>query len=99
MIQVRTHYSFLPNWVILNTSDDELEKKAEQQQIAEKYKPKCHFDSFEQWQVAVESSYHNLHKTVDDNMRQAWPATEFVLSVKAILHIKEITLPYIGIHI
>ena len=32
-----------------------------------------------------------------DNMATAWPALEFILSVKAIVHIKEITLPYIGI--
>jgi len=62
-----------------------------------KYEPKYHYDNFEQWQIAVESAYHKLHKTVDDNLPQAWSAIEFILSIKAILHIKEITLPYIGI--
>lgn len=62
-----------------------------------KQKAKYHFDNFEKWQIGVEDAYHKLHKTVDDNLAQAWPAIEFILSVKAILHIKEITLPYIGI--
>ena len=85
------------NWSILCPSEAELKQKIEQQVLVEKYKPKHHFDNFERWQVAVENAYHNLHKIIDDNIPQAWPAIEFVLSVKAILHIKEITLPYIGI--
>jgi hypothetical protein len=85
------------NWEIISTSEVQLKQKAEEQAQIEKYKPKYYFDNFEQWQTAVENHYHNLHKTVDDNMPQAWPAIEFILSVKTILHIKEITLPYIGI--
>ena len=85
------------NWDKVSTSDVELNQKAEQQLLAEKYKPKYHYDNFEQWQLSVEIAYHKLHKTVDDNIPQAWAGIEHVLSVKAILHIKEITLPYIGI--
>jgi IclR-like helix-turn-helix domain-containing protein len=87
------------NWDIINTgtSESQVKEKAEQQSLVEKYKPKYHFDNFEQWQVAVETAYHALHRTVDDNIPQAWSGIEFILSVKAILHIKEITLPYIGI--
>ena len=85
------------NWEIFSTPEAQLKQKAEQQLLAEKCKSKCHYDSFEQWQVAVETAYHELHKTVDDNIPQAWSGIEFILSVKAILHIKEITLPYIGI--
>ena len=85
------------NWDVISTSEDGLKQKAVEQAQAEKYKPKYQFDNFEQWQVSVENAYQKLHKTVDDNMPQAWPGIEFILSLKAILHIKEITLPYIGI--
>jgi len=84
--------------IIISTAKTSLKQEAEEQQaLEEKYKPKYHFDNFEQWQVAVEKAYHKLHKTVDDNIPQAWSGIEHVLSVKAILHIKEITLPYIGV--
>ena len=76
------------NWKIINPSDEDEESV---------FKPKYQFSTFEEWQLQVEQSYHKLHKVVDDNMATAWPALEFILSVKAILHIKEITLPYIGI--
>ena len=76
------------NWNIINPSDEDEESV---------FKPKYQFSTFEEWQLQVEQSYHKLHKVVDDNMATAWPALEFILSVKAILHIKEITLPYIGI--
>jgi hypothetical protein len=85
------------NWDIISASEAQLKQKVMEQALEERYKPKYQFGSFEQWQVRVESVYHKLHKTVDNNMPQAWPAIEFILSVKAILHIKEITLPYIGI--
>ena len=63
----------------------------------EPFKPKYEFPTFEQWQISVEESYHKLHKTVNDNMKGAWPTFEFVLSILAILKIEEITLPFIGI--
>ena len=42
------------NWVIINTSEAELKQK--QKAEADRYKPKHHFDTFEQWQIAVESA-------------------------------------------
>jgi hypothetical protein len=82
------------NWPTISASEAELKQKAE---TTDKYKPKYNYANFEQWQSAVEIAYYELHRTVDDNLPQAWPAIEFILSIKAILHIKEITLPYIGI--
>lgn len=81
------------NFTIISNSGS----RQEAEQIQTQTKSKYQYDSFEQWQISLETAYHALHKTVDDNIPQAWTAIEFVLSVKAILHIKEITLPYLGI--
>ena len=79
----------------INPDSDEQDELAEDD--PEKYEPKYHFNTFEEWQLKVEDAYHELHKTVDDNLAAAWPVIELTLSVKAILHIKEITLPFICI--
>jgi hypothetical protein len=50
------------NWDIVSTSEAELKQKAAQQAQAKKYKPKHHFDNFEQWQVAVEMHITNCTK-------------------------------------
>src|SRR6476660_9585310 len=62
----------------------------------EPFKPKYQFSTFEEWQISVEESHNKLHKTVNDNLKGAWPTFEFVLSILAILKIEEITLPFIG---
>jgi hypothetical protein len=79
----------------INPESDELNELEEDD--PERYKPKHQFSNFEEWQLSVEESYHKLHKTVDDNMKGAWSIFEFVLSVKALLHIEEVTLPFLGI--
>ena len=77
----------------INPASEEQDELAEDD--PEKYEPKYHFNTFEEWQLKVEDAYHELHKTVDNNLAAAWPVIELTLSVKAILHIKEITLPFI----
>ena len=90
LTQYIIHFVCKPeNWNIINPSEENEEVYI--------FKPKYQFHTFEEWQLQVGQSYHNLHKVVDDTMPAAWPAIEYILSVKAILHIKEITLPYIGI--
>ena len=80
-----------------NWEQIEIKSESKSNSEPEPFKPKYEFPTFEEWQISVEESYHKLHKTVDDNLKGAWPTFEFVLSILAILKIEEITLPFIGI--
>jgi predicted DNA-binding transcriptional regulator len=53
--------------------------------------------SFEQWQTKLIQKYNTLQTTVQQKMPHLWSSLEFDLSVKSILHIKDITLPFAGI--
>jgi hypothetical protein len=53
--------------------------------------------TFEQWQKRLVEEYNTLHETVKENIPHLWPSLEFDLSVKAILHIKDIGQPFAGI--
>ena len=90
------------NWDKIKPEPEEDPTDAEAQpepelEEPEPFIPKYQFSTFEEWQASVEKSYNKLHKTVDDNIKGAWAAFEFVLSILAILKIEEITLPFIGI--
>ena len=50
----------------INPDSDEQDELADDD--PEKYEPKYHFNTFEEWQLKVEDAYHELHKTVDDNL-------------------------------
>ncbi len=53
--------------------------------------------SLEDWQQTRQQKYDTLHKTVYENILSVWLPLEFTLSVKCILNIKDITLPFAGI--
>jgi hypothetical protein len=54
--------------------------------------------SFEDWQRRLAWHYNNLKATTESHFPDAvWPSLEFVLSVTRILHVKDITLPWMGI--
>lgn len=72
----------------ISSKNDELA-----QDDPERYRPKYQFNTFEEWRLKTEDSYHNLRQVIEDNLPLAWSATEFILAVKALLHIKEVTLP------
>jgi hypothetical protein len=71
------------------------EEQEEQEQLPEK-----RYDNiitFEQWQTKLVQKYNTLYNVVKENLPHLWPSLEFDLSVKAILHVKDITLPFAGI--
>jgi DNA-binding MarR family transcriptional regulator len=49
------------------------------------------------WEEERAKRYQVLRQTVRDNIPESWEPMEFVLTCKGILHIKNITLPLIGI--
>jgi len=53
--------------------------------------------SFEAWQKGLVERYNLLYNTVTELMPNIWPSLEFELSIRSLLHIKNITLPFAGI--
>jgi hypothetical protein len=54
-------------------------------------------DSFDEWQKGLTERYDNLKKITQTAFAvAAWQSLEFTLSVKNILHVKDITLPFAG---
>jgi transposase len=53
--------------------------------------------SFEQWQSIVQKKRENLKNTAEREIPGLWLPLEFVIAVRTILNIKNITLPFIGI--
>lgn len=53
--------------------------------------------SMEQWQTTLQTKYNRLRKVTEEKILGLWLPLEFALSVKSILNIKNITLPFIGI--
>ncbi len=52
---------------------------------------------YEYWQTKLYDKYQNLKNISDENFQGLWDSLEFELSVKAILNIKDCTLPFAGI--
>lgn len=50
-----------------------------------------------EWQQTRKQKYDTLYKTVCENIPSIWLPLEFTLSVKCILNIADITLPFAGI--
>jgi hypothetical protein len=50
-----------------------------------------------EWQQTRKQKYDTLYKTVCENILSIWLPLEFTLSVKCILNIADITLPFAGI--
>jgi hypothetical protein len=63
----------------------------------EKDKSKIGEISLEEWQQTRQQKYEALHKVVYENIPSVWLPLEFTLSVKCILNITDITLPFAGI--
>jgi hypothetical protein len=53
--------------------------------------------TFEEWQQKVSDKYIKLQKVTNQHFSDAWPLLEFCLSVKTILNISGITLPFMGV--
>jgi hypothetical protein len=53
--------------------------------------------SLEEWQQTRKQKYDKLYKTVYENIPSIWLPLKFTLSVKCILNIADITLPFAGI--
>jgi len=55
------------------------------------------YDSSGNWSIELSERYENLRNITLENMPKLWPGLEFALSVRAILNIKNCTLPFAGI--
>lgn len=53
--------------------------------------------SMEQWQLTLQEKYNRLKQVTEAKIPGLWLPLEFAISVKSILNIKNITLPFIGI--
>jgi len=53
--------------------------------------------SLEEWEKVRREKYVMLKNTVDSSLPSLWLPLEFTLSVKSIMNIKKITLPFAGI--
>ena len=53
--------------------------------------------SMEEWQSAVQAKYQHLKNAADEQVPGLWLPLEFAISVKSILNIDNITIPFIGI--
>jgi len=52
---------------------------------------------YSEWSIKLVEKYINLQKETLDLIPELWEPTEFTLSVRTILRIKNITLPFVGI--
>jgi len=53
--------------------------------------------TMDEWRTTLKSKYDNLKKVVDEQLPGLWLPLEFALSVRCIMHIKNISLPFIAI--
>ena len=53
--------------------------------------------SLEEWESTRRQKYQTLYDTVKQNIPSLWLPLEFALSIKCILNISDITLPFAGI--
>jgi DNA-binding transcriptional ArsR family regulator len=53
--------------------------------------------SMEEWRKNVKTKYDRLKETADANIPGLWLPLEFAISIRAILNIQNISLPFIGI--
>jgi hypothetical protein len=52
---------------------------------------------YRQWQSCVEEKYDKLRLVTMKHYPEAWPLLEFCLSVKSIMNIEGVTLPFMGV--
>ena len=53
--------------------------------------------SFEDWETTRKQKYDTLYNTVKENLPSIWLPLEFTLSIKCIINIANVTLPFAGI--
>lgn len=53
--------------------------------------------SMENWRTTLQTKYQHLKTTADEQLPGVWLPLEFAISIKCILNIKGITIPFIGI--
>jgi hypothetical protein len=85
------HQEFYPDCDDLLLDIGEGEGKPEK---VEEVKPDITYD---EWLSKLNEKYHGVKETCDKNFPDIWQAVEFALSVRNILHVKDITLPFAGI--
>ena len=78
-------------------SETKKEQEQEQEQPSEPPIQIQKMESMEEWRKAVKTKYDNLEKVVKDNLPSLWLAIEFVLSIRSIMNIAGVTLPWFGI--
>lgn len=80
---------------ILNTKQQrgQQERGQESQQEQQQQEP----ISFTEWSTKLTEKYSNLQKEILNLIPELWEPVEFALSIKAILKIHRITLPFAGI--
>jgi hypothetical protein len=54
-------------------------------------------ESMEEWRTLVKSKYDDLKSVIESNLPQLWLAIDFILSIKCIMNIQNVTLPWFGI--
>ncbi|KAA2280249.1 hypothetical protein [Candidatus Nitrosocosmicus sp. SS] len=91
------------NHVSLNYSkfypefSDEVADEGDGESLAETTLVSSAKVSDEEWKITLNEKYDLLQTTVNETFPDIWPTIEFTLSSMMILHIKKITLPFIGI--
>jgi hypothetical protein len=53
--------------------------------------------SFEDWETIRKQKYYTLNNTVKENLPSIWLPLDFTLSIKCIINIADVTLPFAGI--
>ena len=81
----------------LVTVDKKRKRKRETNTDQDPEPPIQKMESMNEWRILVKEKYDNLEKVVKDNLPSLWLAIEFVLSIKSIMNIAGVTLPWFGI--
>src|SRR5687767_4036286 len=78
---------------------EQEQQTAQQKQQDPKMAPKAVMAncSMEEWRTNLKQKYDNLKTVVDEQIPGLWLPLEFSISIKCILNIRNISLPFIGI--
>ena len=79
------------------TVKKKAKNKKNKKKDPELFPPIQKMESMDEWRNVVKEKYDNLEKVVKDNLPSLWLAIEFVLSIKSIMNIAGVTLPWFGI--
>ena len=80
--------------IVLNNENNEVNDNSKEQTGPEIQK----MESMDDWQTLVKEKYDNIKQVVEkNNLPQLWLGLEYILSIKSIMNIKGVTLPWIGL--